>query len=315
MEKHILITGGKGFIGRALVRELSPSHNVTAVDQTPVKALSHEQIHPLDITDHGAVEALLQSRPIDTIIHCAGIAHQKVGKITPEHYMTVNCQATEHLAQRAAFHHPKVHFIFLSSISVYGESIQGRIGESSPCKPSSDYATSKRNAEIRLNQWAEKGILKQLDILRLAPVYDVNFSLNLDRRVLSPGKFTYLRFGRGNQKLSALARPNLTGLVRHLVECENKKVSRVMNVCDMEPYTFGTIIQRFKSSNRYPLRPTLDIPLEGVKALTRLAGAIFPHQKDWWHACHDKLKNDLIFDNSRMLSTGFIPGESLDSIF
>jgi len=44
-----------------------------------------------------------------------------------------------------------VHFIFLSSISVYGEdNLKDSVSEESECNPSSDYAQSKLDAEKRL---------------------------------------------------------------------------------------------------------------------------------------------------------------------
>ena len=42
--------------------------------------------------------------------------------------------------------------------------------------------------------------LHNLVILRLAPVYDREWCLNLDRRVFAPGKVAYLKFGLGSKK-------------------------------------------------------------------------------------------------------------------
>jgi len=56
-----------------------------------------------------------------------------------------------------------------------------------------------------------------LIILRLAPVYDRKWSLNLDRRIFTPKKIAYLRFGSGLQKMSALAKSNLIDFIEFLI--------------------------------------------------------------------------------------------------
>ena len=88
-----------------------------------------------------------------------------------------------------------------------------------------------------------------------------------------------------------------------------------MNVCDINPYRFNNIIHVFKNSNIYPVRPTITIPLSFVWFVTRLIALIYKNNKNWIHSCYDKLADDLTFDNSRMLATGFKPRHSLETIF
>ncbi|MBN1626849.1 MAG: hypothetical protein JW944_10020, partial [Deltaproteobacteria bacterium] len=61
--------------------------------------------------------------------------------------------------------------------------------------------------------------------------------------------------------------------------------------------------------------PTITIPLTFVWSATRLAGAVMRDKKDWLHSCYEKLASDLVFDNSKMLQTGFKPRHTLTSIF
>jgi nucleoside-diphosphate-sugar epimerase len=96
--------------------------------------------------------------------------------------LKVNSEATENLARAAAMANPDLHFIFLSTISVYGENqIVQPVGEEAPCSPSSDYALSKFDATKRLIRLYEEGLLRKLTILRLAPVYDGECVLTLRR--------------------------------------------------------------------------------------------------------------------------------------
>jgi len=75
------------------------------------------------------------------------------------------------------------------------------------------------------------------------------------------------------------------------------------------------IIAAFKKSGIHPNRPVISVPLSPVWFATRLAGAFFPDKKSWFHSCYDKLASDLIFDNCRMLETGFVARHSLETIF
>ena len=122
---NLLTTGANGFIGRALCDKLSPDHKVIGIDiaERPDKPskIAWEQA---SITDNDSVAAICDKYAPDVVIHCAGIAHQKMGSVDRETYIKVNSEATENLAKAAARTNPELLFVFLSSISVYGEGPQ-----------------------------------------------------------------------------------------------------------------------------------------------------------------------------------------------
>ena len=326
----ILITGASGFIGGALCERLSTDNKVAGIYHRRKSAI-HAKItwEQADITDFNLVSAICKKYSPDVVIHCAGIAHQKMGVVDCDTYMRVNSEATENFAKVAAKYNSNVRFIFLSSVSVYGEeNLSMPVSEDSPCRSSSDYAVSKLNAERRLIALADKGIIRNLFILRLAPVYDRVWSLNLDRRVFAPKKLAYLRFGSGSQKMSALARPNLVDFISHIFQVAGKRGLdsrfrrndknrnlQIFNICDADPYEFNTIIRVFRKSGICANRPVISIPLFAVWFVTRIASVFFPKKKKWIRSCYDKLASDLIFDNGKMMSTGFSPRYSLKTIF
>ncbi|HED01209.1 MAG TPA: SDR family oxidoreductase [Proteobacteria bacterium] len=383
--ERLLITGANGFIGRALCGRLAPDNKVTGIyHKTPPCGSANLVWEPTDLTDVSAVTAICKKHSPEIVIHCAGIAHQKVGSVDSSTYMRVNSESTENLARAASKVNPDVRLIFLSSVSVYGDGSQINIhrlrrfhrvknvqqveeinvvGEESECKPSSDYARSKLDAERRLIALADEGILNDLIILRLAPVYDRDWSFNLDCRVLAPLNIAYIRFGSGLQRMSALARPNLVDFIEFLIHrlhrfsqididkypqitqinadekypspiplpqgegargrvvrqnnpCNQRNLRiNIFNVCDTEAYEFNTLIQVLKNSGIYPNRPVIPVPLPVVWLATRMAGCLLPDKKRWLHSCYDKLASSLIFDNERMLKTGFRPRHSLQTIF
>jgi len=87
------------------------------------------------------------------------------------------------------------------------------------------------------------------------------------------------------------------------------------NVCDAEAYEFNRIIEVFRKSGIRPRRPVISVPLSFVWLATRLAGCLLRNKKEWVYSCYDKLASDLVFDNTRMLGTGFKPRHSLETIF
>jgi len=102
-----------------------------------------------DIEDDNVLKDVCNKNLLDVVIHCAGLAHQKISsKISTNLYEKINSIATEKLANAAVSANPSVYFIFLSSISVYGEDFRKKIiKETDQCFPISSYAVSKLDAK------------------------------------------------------------------------------------------------------------------------------------------------------------------------
>ncbi len=316
-QKKVLITGISGFIGKALSEKLLKTYSILGIDNKNSSYVKDIIIEIVDIMDYERISKFVNIHKPDIVIHCAGIAHQKFGSINAEKYFNVNSHATENLCIETAKANPDVHFLFLSSVSVYGENdIKASISEKHQCKPSSDYAESKLDAEKCLIRLHNAGTLKKLDILRLAPIYDSSWSLNLDRRVFAPGKLAYIKFGSGEQTMSTVSRQNLIDFIEYRLNQEPKKpFCDIINICDEKPYQFKEIISIFKQSEYQPDRLILTIPLFFVKIVTILAGLVYKNKRKWLHSCYNKLAFSLVFDNSKMLNTGFKNKQSLITVF
>jgi len=86
----------------------------------------------------------------------------------------------------------------------------------------------------------------------------------------------------------ALARPNLVEFIEYLLKWPSKNTGiEIMNLCDKGPYEFNDIIQVFKDSGSYPVRPTISVPLPIVWSATRIAGLLLRNKKDWLHSCYE----------------------------
>ncbi|MCP3924111.1 MAG: NAD-dependent epimerase/dehydratase family protein [Desulfobacterales bacterium] len=308
--KKVLITGFNGFIGSKLRETLNKKHNISGVDLSDFEDKNYS-FHKADFTKKDEITKILSDLKPDVIVHCAGIAHQKAGSVSEDEYFRINSSATYDLAKIATNVNPDIHFIFLSTISVYGEDrYESKINEDNPYNPTSSYAKSKLEAEEKIKNLD----LAKLDILRLSPVYDSNWTLNLDRRVFFPKKLFYLKFGNGKQKMSALARGNIVDFIDFLI-ANKANGTQILNVSDEDSYRFNEIITTFKKSTFQPNRLTLKIPLISVWILTRVLSFFFRRNREWVKACYDKVAYDLIFDNTRMKETGFKPKYNIKNIF
>ena len=157
--KHILITGGAGYIGSLLTSELLRlGYRVTALDsllfggEAIVPCLHHPNFHfvKTDVTEPRAVKDSLKDgwgKP-DAVIHLAAIvgfpACQAVGKQVAWKY---NVDSTKMVYEQATDLGVE-RFVFASTYSNYGLSQDGKpVTEESPLNPQSLYAETKIAAE------------------------------------------------------------------------------------------------------------------------------------------------------------------------
>lgn len=150
--KHWLVTGGAGFIGSHLVRELLRQHQqVTVLDN-----LSNSNLQTLaDIADQisfiradicDPTGALHACQHVDVVLHHAAQVSVPASVQNPHHTFKNNLEGTKNLL-RAAQHSGVKRFIFASSCAVYGDSAQLPYTEHSPLHCQSPYAQTKALAE------------------------------------------------------------------------------------------------------------------------------------------------------------------------
>ncbi len=148
----ILITGGAGYIGRWLARELiSRGIEAVALDRQAPEAGSTLPLPEAvtfisgDVTDREAVLAAAKSRPFSAVIHLAGIVTMGCER-DPDLGMRVNLGGT-HNALEAARQAGIPRVVFASTISVYGPNVPQPINEAGPVEPQTWYGQSKVMAE------------------------------------------------------------------------------------------------------------------------------------------------------------------------
>ncbi len=190
---HFLVTGGAGYIGSILVRDLlGEGHGVTCVDslrfggESLVDVWSHPRFrfHKCDIRHFQATDALFDEASFDGVIHLAAIVGDPACKKEPEEATAINWDASVHLLEKArASGAPR--FVFASTCSNYGKMAdpEGYAFEDSPLAPVSLYAELK----VRFERFLLEGIPRSAAFaptsLRFATVYGLSPRMRFDLTV------------------------------------------------------------------------------------------------------------------------------------
>ncbi len=161
--RHLLVTGGAGFIGSHLTRRLlARGDRVTCLDDfndfydprrkrgnvADFLAQPGYRLVEGDIRDAELVDGLFRDGGFDAVVHLAARAGVRPSLREPILYEEVNCIGTLHLLEAARHHGPR-QFVFGSSSSVYGINRKVPFAEDDEVdQPISPYATTKRAGEL-----------------------------------------------------------------------------------------------------------------------------------------------------------------------
>ncbi|MBL8080121.1 MAG: NAD(P)-dependent oxidoreductase [Anaerolineales bacterium] len=256
--RHILITGGAGYIGSILTSELlRANYRVTVLDsllfggEGIVPFLNHPNFHFIksDVTEPRAIRDASKhewQKP-DAIVHLAAIvgfpACQAVGKQVAWKY---NFEATKTVFEQASDLGVE-RFVFASTYSNYGLSEDGKpVTEESPLNPQSLYAETKIAAEEFL--LSQKNATCAPLLFRFATLYGISprtrFDLIVNQFVLEAfTKRELIIYQRGYSRSFVHIRDVVRGVVMGL-EAEEKKIrGQVFNLgTDHGNYTKSDIV-------------------------------------------------------------------------
>lgn len=143
----IVVTGGLGFIGNELVRQLKSSgENVVIIDNMnrvapAIEDIADVQIHKTDITDKEMMNELFLKIKPHTVYHLAAIHYIPECNANPERTLKINVEGTQSVLNASANSGVKK-VLFASSGAVYADSAD-TLSEESPVAPVDIYGWSK----------------------------------------------------------------------------------------------------------------------------------------------------------------------------
>jgi nucleoside-diphosphate-sugar epimerase len=242
--KHVVVTGGAGYIGSLLVGELLRSgYQVTVLDKllfggdSLVGYLAHPHFNfvKTDVWEPRSLREVLKTGPKpDAVVHLAAIvgfpACQAVGKAVAWRY---NVEANQRVFEQAGELGVE-RFIFSSTYSNYGQSPEGQlVTEESPLNPQSLYAETKIAAEEYLLSQKDAAVAPL--IFRFATLFGISprtrFDLIVNQFVLEAyTKRELLIYQRGYSRSFVHVRDIVAGILLGLQAPQDKIRGQIFNL-------------------------------------------------------------------------------------
>ncbi len=311
----VLVTGGTGFTGKALVKRLlDEGYEVVALDYK-----EHLKTHELrewgaevvigSVTDKEAVKKVMKG--VDIVQHMAAAFREL--NVPESFYYDVNVNGTRNVLE-AAYDEGVKKFIYTSTCGVHGNIDNPPGDESAPIQPADYYQRTKYLAEPFVHEFNEKGM--KTVILRPAAIYgpgDPERFYLLFKRVQT-GKFPM--FGSGKTYYHPLYIDNLLDAYMATME-EGKGEGETYLIADEEYVEIEDLVRRIaKVMNvdlkvpHYPVGPLLVAAhiCEAVCKPLKIAPPIFPRRVDWFRQNRafkiDKAKRELGYNPKVPLDEG-----------
>jgi nucleoside-diphosphate-sugar epimerase len=166
----ILVTGGTGFTGTALVRRLlSDGHSVVALDYKEGLAASELKRRGAEVILGSVTSRDVVARAMEgvEVVHHLAAAFRELN-VPESHYYDVNVEGTRTVLTAAARAGVRK-VVYCSTCGVHGNIDEPPADETAPIQPADYYQQTKYDAEPFVREWNRRGL--RTTILRPAAIY------------------------------------------------------------------------------------------------------------------------------------------------
>lgn len=167
--KKILVTGGNGFLGSYVVKELLkyPNTYITILSNVERENdIVDKRVSFIKADIRNEKEILDKVKDFDSVYHAAGNIRTETTDNSQLHY-DINTKGTLHML-KACYKNKIKRFIFISTSEVYGDKSKENIIEEDKKEPKNDYAKSKSKAEEYCKEYSE---YMKITVIRPSYIY------------------------------------------------------------------------------------------------------------------------------------------------
>lgn len=237
---QVLITGSSGYIGTSIAEALfNNGYKLKLASRKKHILCKNQKVSHIKVSkDFAAMSWRNYLNEVDTIIFCAGVAHEDEKKLNNqeiESFYDVNLKAASNLAKQAK--DAKISkFIYLSTAGIHGRFSKEKITELSQIVIENNYTKSKFLAEKSLNN-IFKGTEVDLVILRIPMVYGFRAPGNPRKSVELLKKGFVPVKGLNNNKRSFIFIENLKSAILFLMKTEDRSGT----FCLSDSFNYSTL--------------------------------------------------------------------------
>jgi nucleoside-diphosphate-sugar epimerase len=263
MFESCLVTGGTGFVGRHLVKNLH-----LRGDEVTILTRGKEVATPAISADLTSADLSFTGRYFSTIYHVAAFAHVVPRtQAETDMFFRVNVEGTKNLLQKLeqCERLPQA-FVLVSSVSVYGREQGELLDETTPRNATDPYGVSKCRAEDAVLDWGQvHGI--RIGIVRLPLVVGAGAPGNLGMMISALRRRRYCGVGSGSARRSMVLADDVSRILPAIA-----KKGGTFHLTDGQHPSFLELEEALciAIGRRTPFR----IPLFAVKTAGRAAEAL-----------------------------------------